>query len=236
MKGFLYIMSNDSFKESLLKIGKSSRHPESFRKRELETTGVPGKFWVEYVVFTENFDEYEKKVHRLFDKERYSKNREFFNVDLRDCYLKIRLLLGEDIIFEEVNFEVEIEERETVYEHSPNGDVRVTKSIRENSLWGGYYEHYNNGNLKIRTNFVQNIENGLRKEFKKDGTLRHKGQIFGGKKQGEWISYTVFGEEKRFYEEGKPVGIWNVFSKEGALSQEDYGELPAGCLEKRYRG
>ena len=50
MNGFLYIMSNDSFKESLLKIGKSSRHPESFRKRELATTGVPGKFWVEYVV------------------------------------------------------------------------------------------------------------------------------------------------------------------------------------------
>jgi len=56
VKGFIYIMSNDSFKESLLKIGKSSRHPESFRKKELETTGVPGKFRVEYVVFTNGFD------------------------------------------------------------------------------------------------------------------------------------------------------------------------------------
>ena len=85
MKGFIYIMSNDSFKESLLKIGKSSRHPESFRKKELETTGVPGEFQVEYVVFTNGFDEYEKKIHKLFDKERYAKNREFFTVDLKDC-------------------------------------------------------------------------------------------------------------------------------------------------------
>jgi antitoxin component YwqK of YwqJK toxin-antitoxin module len=229
-------MSNDSFKESLLKLGKSSRHPESFRKKELETTGVPGEFRVEYVVFTERYDEYERKIHKLFEKERYAKNREFFTLDLKDCYMKIRLLIGEDIIFEEVNFEVTVKNREVLNEHFPNGNVRVTKSVKDNSLWGGYTEYYNNGNPKMRTNFVRNVENGLRKEFKKDGTLRHKGQMFRGKKQGEWKSFDSFGEETRFYDAGKPVGKWKVHSKQGKVLVEDHGDLPPGCLEKKFNG
>ena len=229
-------MSNDSFKDSLLKLGKSSRHPESFRRKELETTGVPGKFRVEYVAFTDEYDNYEKKIHKHFEKERYAENREFFSVDLRQCLLRIRLLLGDDIIFEEINFDFETQDRETITEYFENGNDKCSKKVKENKLWGGYKEYYESGSLKLRTNFVRNVENGLRKEYKKNGELRARGYMYEGKKQGEWITHHKLGEEKRYYDNGKPIGKWSVFSKSGRLLINDYGELPDDFEDKKYQG
>lgn len=197
---------------------------------------MPGEFKVDYIVFTNNYDEYEKKIHNLFQNERYVKNREFFSIDLKRCFLEIRLLLREDIIFEEINFEIEIKNKEIIEEYFTCGKLKITKSIKQNMLWGEYKEYFKNGNIKIRKNYVKNIENGLRREYKKNGSLSKRGQIFNGKKQGEWITFHQLGEEKRYYHDGKPVGKWKIYSKQNKLFVSDYGLLPEGCLEKKYEG
>ena len=51
MAGFVYIMSNPSFADGRIKIGKSDRDPEEFRKSELNSTGVPEPFKVEYSAY-----------------------------------------------------------------------------------------------------------------------------------------------------------------------------------------
>jgi len=81
MNGFIYIMSNPSIKGKI-KIGKSSSDPQSFRKQDLYTTATPEPFNVEYLAFVENFDDAEKKIHKILDKYRPNKGREFFNCSI----------------------------------------------------------------------------------------------------------------------------------------------------------
>lgn len=89
MNGFIYIMSNPAFRDRI-KIGQSERDPSSFRKNELYSTSTPEPFKVEYTAFVENYKEVEKKIHRVFDKQRPNKDREFFYVSIAEAILAIR--------------------------------------------------------------------------------------------------------------------------------------------------
>jgi len=89
MSGYVYIMSNSSLAENLLKIGKSDNHP-SERKKQLETTGVPGSFVIEYYIEVENHDELERKIHHELRQQRPNKAREFFDVSVPAAIAKIR--------------------------------------------------------------------------------------------------------------------------------------------------
>lgn len=228
-------MSNCSFEANLLKLGKSSRDPDSFRKKELQTTGVPGEFTVEYSAFVNNFDDYEKSIHKLFERDRYSVNREFFSLDLEECCLRIRLLLANDLIFEEINPKLDINRRRTVVDYYECGQKMVIRTVRNGKLWGEYKEFFKDGSLKVRTNYADNEENGRRKEFNKNGELRSTGLMFKGMKQGRWITMTALGEETRFYDSGSPVGTWNVFKK-GRLITDYYGDFPQDYETKKYTG
>ena len=53
MAGFIYIMSNSAF-PNLLKIGKSTKDPTKDRVSELNQTGVPEPFKVEYYALVED--------------------------------------------------------------------------------------------------------------------------------------------------------------------------------------
>jgi hypothetical protein len=97
MAGFVYIMSNPAF-PSLIKIGCSDRDPGEFRKKELESTGVPEPFTVEYWAFIENHQKVERLVHLRFATQRPNKNREFFDCTVGEAVSAIREL-GE-VIFE----------------------------------------------------------------------------------------------------------------------------------------
>jgi hypothetical protein len=102
MAGFIYIMSNPSFADGRIKIGKSDRDPEEFRKFELETTGVPEPFVVEYYAFVENHHDVEKLLHKSFELQRPNSQREFFAVPVVDV---VDVLRSEArIIFEKINF------------------------------------------------------------------------------------------------------------------------------------
>lgn len=91
MAGFIYIMSNPAF-PNLLKIGKSKKDPTTDRVNELNQTGVPEPFKVEYYAFVEDEDYLEKAVHRKFASNRPNKNREFFSVDCVEAIDAIRQL------------------------------------------------------------------------------------------------------------------------------------------------
>ena len=101
--GFIYIMSNPAF-DGLLKIGKSKKDPTTDRVNELNQTGVPEPFEVEYYAFVENEDLLELKLHKFFRTKRPNKNREFFNVDCLTANNAVRQLSMPDaeIKYEEV--------------------------------------------------------------------------------------------------------------------------------------
>ena len=112
MAGFIYIMSNPAF-PNLIKIGKSKKDPTTDRVSELNQTGVPEPFKVEYYAFVEDEDYLEQEVHRYFDAERPNKSREFFTVDCAEAIVIIRQLSEPNsrIKLEEV-FYIEPEELE----------------------------------------------------------------------------------------------------------------------------
>lgn len=83
MSGYVYILTNPSFRDDWVKIGKSSR-PVNIRSKELDNTAVPLPFEIYAVLKTEKYDEAEKQIHHLIDivnpDMRIRKGREFFNV------------------------------------------------------------------------------------------------------------------------------------------------------------
>ena len=80
--GYVYILTNPSFREDWVKIGKSSR-PVDIRSKELDNTAVPLPFEIYATLKTEKFDIVEKKIHKTIDRLtdlRIRQNREFFNI------------------------------------------------------------------------------------------------------------------------------------------------------------
>ena len=103
MAGFVYIMSNPAF-PNLIKIGKSKRDPTTDRVKELNQTGVPEPFKVEYYAFVEDEDYLERALHTRFNAQRPNQNREFFGVDCLEAIEAIRTLslIRAKIKYEEV--------------------------------------------------------------------------------------------------------------------------------------
>lgn len=79
-------MSNPSM-DGLIKIGMTSKDPLE-RKSELETTGVPESFEIEYQALVDDYKNVEKKVHHLLKGERYSK--EFFICTISEAITAIK--------------------------------------------------------------------------------------------------------------------------------------------------
>ena len=80
--GYVYILTNPSFREDWVKIGKSSR-PVDVRSKELDNTAVPMPFEIFATMKATKYNEVEKLVHKTIDRLtdlRIRQNREFFNV------------------------------------------------------------------------------------------------------------------------------------------------------------
>ena len=81
--GYVYILTNPSFREDWVKIGKSSR-PVDVRSKELDNTAVPLPFDIYATMQTEKYSEAEKAIHKQIDRltdRRIRQNREFFNLE-----------------------------------------------------------------------------------------------------------------------------------------------------------
>ena len=80
--GYVYILTNPSFREDWVKIGKSSR-PVDIRSKELDNTAVPLPFEIYATLRTAKYDKVEKQIHKQIDRLtdlRIRQNREFFNI------------------------------------------------------------------------------------------------------------------------------------------------------------
>ena len=81
-QGYVYILTNPSFKEDWVKIGKSAR-PVDIRSKELDNTAVPLPFEIYATLKTVKYSEVERLVHKTIDRLtdlRIRANREFFNI------------------------------------------------------------------------------------------------------------------------------------------------------------
>lgn len=80
--GYVYILTNPSFREDWVKIGKSSR-PVDVRSKELDNTAVPLPFDIYATLKTTKYAKVERQIHKQIDRLtdlRIRQNREFFNI------------------------------------------------------------------------------------------------------------------------------------------------------------
>jgi hypothetical protein len=134
-KGYVYILTNDSFKEDYIKIGITERDPYS-RARDLSGTGVPTPFDVYAYIKTEKYKETEKLVHHIIDlisDKRVNKKREFFQINKKVAYEileDIKLFIGDEAELELAE-EIEIKDsgitRSSVFTFAKKGILPGTK-------------------------------------------------------------------------------------------------------------
>ena len=110
MQGYVYILTNPSFREDWVKIGKSAREVD-VRSKELDNTAVPLPFEIYATVQTSKYNELEAKLHKILTDLadlRIRKNREFFNIRPEEAfgYLKDLAELIDDAIINAPSEEV----------------------------------------------------------------------------------------------------------------------------------
>ena len=129
--GYVYILTNPSFREDWVKIGKTKNMEE--RLRTLDNTSVPLPFEIFATLKTLKYNEAEKLVHRYierFTNLRIRNNREFFNVKPEEALeiLKDVALVLEDAVIDETFKKDNI----TVHEKE---NRRSSKDDGENRVW-----------------------------------------------------------------------------------------------------
>ena len=114
MKGWVYVLSNESL-DGLVKIGFSTKDPQSRAKELSGDTGVPTPFIVEYEMLVEDPHSCEQRAHDLLDDKRVNQRREFFRCSVNDAIESAKQVVDSEIIFEK--FRDEPEGRMTVEEN-----------------------------------------------------------------------------------------------------------------------
>ena len=97
-KGWIYVMSNPAF--SYLKIGQSSKDPQSRASELSSSTGVPMPFTLEYCALVEEFESVERAVHDRLSSCRVNDNREFFDCSIEEAVGTIKTM-AEKMYFDE---------------------------------------------------------------------------------------------------------------------------------------
>ena len=84
-KGYVYVISNPSLPDNLVKIGFTDRDP-SERLKELDQAGLPTEYVEHYRIRTANPRELEKRLHLHFADKRLREDKEFFTVTPPEVY------------------------------------------------------------------------------------------------------------------------------------------------------
>ena len=142
--GYVYILTNPSFNEDWVKIGKSSR-PVDIRSKELDNTAVPLPFEIYATLKTVKYNEVEQQLHQMIDRLtdiRIRPNREFFNI-APDKALELLTIISRTLD------DAEIEE---VYKQQNNYIISTTNTPphNENEIF--------NANVAVREDIINAIK------------------------------------------------------------------------------
>jgi plastocyanin len=166
--GFVYILTNPSFKEDWVKIGKSSR-PVDIRSKELDNTAVPLPFEIYATMKTEKYNEVEKLVHKTIDRLtdlRIRQSREFFNVAPQvalDIFKDIAQTIDDAVITEYI-------------ENKPIEDSVATDAAYQHAAKRGRFKFSMVG-IKIGET-VTFVPTGIDVKVSSDDSVEYEGRIY----------------------------------------------------------
>lgn len=168
--GYVYILTNPSFREDWVKIGKSTR-PVDIRSKELDNTAVPLPFEIFATMKTVKFNEVEKLVHKTIDRLtdlRIRQNREFFNVDPKvalDIFKDIAQTIDDAIV-------TEYEDNKPIIVESNKKKKKEDKKPAMRSRF-----KFSMVNIKIGET-ITFIPTGLQVKVASDDSIEYDGRIY----------------------------------------------------------
>ncbi len=170
--GYVYILTNRSFRDDWVKIGKSSR-PVDLRSKELDNTAVPLPFDIFATIQTVKFHEVEKHVHKMIDRLtdlRIRQNREFFNVPPRqalDIFYDIARLIDDAVV-------TEYQDNKPITEHcAATGEA--PESTKRTQRRGRF--KFSMVGIEIG-DYVTFIPTGVRVKVASDDSVEYDGRIY----------------------------------------------------------
>lgn len=108
-KGYVYVLTNDSFRDDWVKIGRTSRSVDE-RSKDLYNTALPLPFEIYATIQTVKYVALEKLIHKTIDRlnadKRISSNREFFNIQpsqVLDMFLDIAATIEDAVVVQYVD-------------------------------------------------------------------------------------------------------------------------------------
>jgi len=132
--GYVYILTNPSFREDWVKIGKSAR-PVDVRSKELDNTAVPLPFEIYATMKTVKYNEAERLVHKYierFTNLRIRNNREFFNVKPEEAF---EIFKDVSMVIDDVEIEV-FAGKGDVQSHATNIQINQKEGHRKKAKTG----------------------------------------------------------------------------------------------------
>ncbi len=83
--GYVYVVTNPSIDQSLVKIGFTKKDP-SERLDELDQAGLPSEYIEHYRIYTQDALALEQRLHKHFASVRFREDKEFFKVPPVEVY------------------------------------------------------------------------------------------------------------------------------------------------------
>lgn len=167
--GYVYILTNPSFREDWVKIGKSSR-PVDVRSKELDNTAVPLPFEIFATMKTSKFNEVEKLVHKTIDRLtdlRIRQNREFFNVDPKvalDIFRDIAQTVDDAVV-------TEYKDNKPIVVHAEKEEEKI-KSPKKRSRF-----KFSMVNIQIGE-YITFIPTNINVKVASDDSIEYEGRIY----------------------------------------------------------
>ena len=133
MKGYIYCVSNPSFKVNIFKIGYTTMNLNK-RINSLYKTGVPTKFVINFAKTVNKCHTHEQEIHVLLDKYRFNPSREFFKCPLqtiKSAFENIDGVWWKEEEEEEVSSEAEEEDVVEIVPIKKNKIINRKKLVRK---------------------------------------------------------------------------------------------------------
>lgn len=150
MSGYIYCLSNESFKDNIYKVGYTTRNLKN-RLNELYNTSIPTPFKVEFAKYVDNASDSEKLIHKYLTDYRVNNKREYFKIELNKIHTLFELCLSGSFITDEPSNEIEYE---SDYESDNENESDIeNESDNENE---NENNEINNGTIIELDNVIQN--------------------------------------------------------------------------------
>ena len=96
LDGYIYLMKNNSMKDNIFKIGKTTKTPDERADDLSRSTGVAEKFEVISYWKSKNISKDESEIFASLENFRYSDNREFFQIEKNEAIKKIEFIINKN--------------------------------------------------------------------------------------------------------------------------------------------